>query len=203
MKQSEKTKLTYEKILKAAMEEFGAKGYAGASLNNICATGIPKGLLYHNFRNKDAVYLACVEQCFRDLTACLKEANVGDDLQKYVAVRLNFFHENENEARIFFDAILQPPDALREQINELRTELDELNSRVYKKILSAITLRKGISSEDALEYFTMQQTMFNGYFSSPTFRNLSFAEKMTAHETNLSKLLDMMLYGIAERGENK
>lgn len=36
------------------MQEFGSKGYRGASLNTICEAGIPKGLLYHNFKNKDA-----------------------------------------------------------------------------------------------------------------------------------------------------
>ena len=37
MKKEEKTELTKERILTAAMEEFGEKGYAAAALNNICA----------------------------------------------------------------------------------------------------------------------------------------------------------------------
>ena len=64
MKKEEKTELTKERILTAAMEEFGEKGYAAAALNNICAAGIPKGLLYHNYENKDALYLACVKRSF-------------------------------------------------------------------------------------------------------------------------------------------
>ena len=59
MKKAEKTELTKKKILHQAMQEFGSKGYRGASLNAICEAGIPKGLLYHNFKNKDALYLAC------------------------------------------------------------------------------------------------------------------------------------------------
>lgn len=73
MKKEEKTGLTKERILLAAMEEFGEKGYAAASLNNICAAGIPKGLLYHNYENKDALYLACVKQSFSILMNCLQE----------------------------------------------------------------------------------------------------------------------------------
>jgi TetR/AcrR family transcriptional regulator len=57
MKKEMKTELTKEKILSAAMKEFGAKGYEGASLNHICETGIAKGLLYHNYENKDALFL--------------------------------------------------------------------------------------------------------------------------------------------------
>ena len=199
MKQSEKTRLTHDKIIAAAITEFGANGYAGASLNNICASGIPKGLLYHNFSGKDDLYLACVELCFNSLTAFLEAADIGSDPQKYMAARLSFFQENENEGRIFFDAILQPPEPLQDSIKSLRSGLDSFNNRIYEKILSSVTLREGVSYETALEYFTMQQAMFNGYFSSPAFRKLSFTEKMTAHETTIPRLLDFMLFGIAER----
>ena len=201
MKQLEKTKLTREKILSAAMDEYGANGYAGASLNNICAAGIPKGLLYHNFKNKDELYLTCVGICFDGLTEHLKNTDVGCDLQKYMSVRLDWFKKHEQEARIFFDAVLQPPEALREIIQELRVGFDKLNGELYQKILSSVTLREGVLYEDALRYFAMQQTMFNGYFSSPAFRDLSFDEKISIHEARLSQMLDFMLYGIAERKE--
>lgn len=102
MKKEEKTELTKKKILSAALQEFGSNGYRGASLNAICESGIPKGLLYHNFKNKDALYLSCVELCFQSLTKCLKEANIGNDLEKYMRVRMEFFEKNKMEARIFF-----------------------------------------------------------------------------------------------------
>lgn len=101
-KKEEKTERTKQKILAAAMEEFGTNGYAGASLNNICSVGIPKGLLYHNFKNKDSIYLACVGQCFSTLTEYLRAADIGSDLQKYMDARLRFFHEHEKETRLFF-----------------------------------------------------------------------------------------------------
>ena len=119
------------------MQEFGSKGYRGASLNAICEAGIPKGLLYHNFKNKDALYLACVAECFRALTNCFKEAEIGNDLEKYMRVRMAFFNEHEMEARIFFDAVLQPPEALYDQISDLKKEFDALNKTIYQQVLSA------------------------------------------------------------------
>lgn len=199
MKQREKTQLTRERILAAAMNEFGVRGHAGASLNNICAAGIPKGLLYHNFESKDALYLACVEICFNDLTEHMKKAEVGSDLQKYLSARFCFFKEHPKEAHIFFDALLQPPEALREQIQTLRAGFDELNSALYQRLLSTVTLRQGVLYEDALQYFSMLQMMFNTYFSSPAFSELPFEEKIDLHEARLSQMLDFMLYGIAER----
>lgn len=203
MKKEEKTERTKQKILTAAIEEFGKNGYKGGSLNNICATGIPKGLLYHNYKNKDAVYLACVEKCFDDLTNYLKASNIGGDLQKYMNARLNFFMEHELEAHVFFDAVLQPPESLREQIKTLRQDLDQLNIELYQAILASIQLRQGISTEDAMAYFFMMQTVFNRYFGSPACSHMSFTDRMNAHETNLNKLLDLMLYGIAERGNKE
>lgn len=200
MKQEMKTELTKEKIIKAAIIEFGTKGYSGASLNAICNSGISKGLIYHNYKNKDAIYLACVKHCFFDLTDYLKQQDIGANFQKYMSARLCYFNEHKKEAHIFFEAVLQPPIPLQIEITELRTEFDMLNLELYKKILSSVSLRSGVTKKEALSYFTLMQTMFNGYFSSPAYRDLPLSERMIAHEENLSKLLEFMLYGIAERG---
>lgn len=46
MKQQEKTQRTQERILAAALVEFGENGYEAASVNAICGRSqIPKGLL--------------------------------------------------------------------------------------------------------------------------------------------------------------
>lgn len=201
MKKEEKTELTKKKILAAALQEFGTNGYRGASLNAICESGIPKGLLYHNFKNKDALYLACVELCFQALTNCLKEADIGADLEKYMRVRMQFFEEHRPEARIFFDAVLQPPEKLYAQICELKRDFDEVNRELYQKILNSIQLRDGVTYEEAMDYFTMLQNMFNSSFSSRNRDNSSLSDKMEIHERDLTKLLDFMLYGIARRKE--
>lgn len=200
MKQEMKTELTKEKIIKAAIIEFGTKGYSGASLNTICNSGISKGLLYHNFENKDAIFIACVKRCFRKFTDYLKQQDIGADFHKYMSARLCYFNEHKKEAHIFFEAVLQPPIQLQAEIAELRTDFDMLNRELYQKVLSSVSLRPGITEKEALSYFTLMQTMFNGYFSSPAYRELSLSERMIAHEESLSKLLDFMLYGIAERG---
>ena len=54
------------------MQEFSAKGYTGASLNTACAeNNISKGIIYHHFKDKNELYLLCVEKCFNSLTAHL------------------------------------------------------------------------------------------------------------------------------------
>lgn len=47
------------------------------------------------------------------------------------------------------------------------------------------------------------QRMFNGYFNNFTYRHMSLDELFNEHEEGLPKLLDFMLYGIAEGGNEK
>ena len=50
MEKALKTKLTKEKIINAAIIEFGSSTYEEASLSAMCAAhNISKGLIYHNF----------------------------------------------------------------------------------------------------------------------------------------------------------
>ena len=54
MKQEERNRLKKEKILGAALREFGAKSFAEASVNTICGEdGISKGIIYHYYTDKD------------------------------------------------------------------------------------------------------------------------------------------------------
>lgn len=74
MKKEEKTKQTCEKIVHAATIEFGSRSYDAVSLNAICGKyQIAKGLIYHNFKNKDELYLYCVKKSFEKLMSYLEE----------------------------------------------------------------------------------------------------------------------------------
>lgn len=202
MKKEEKTELTKEKIIKASMEEFGANGYAGATINSICNRhGISKGLLYHNFTGKDELYLLCVKQCFQSLITYLRSEITELTLPKYLELRFLYFKKNPICARIFFEALLQPPEALFGQIKSIKRDFESFNRQLYQKKLSEITLRKGLTEEEALEYCEIMQEMFNCYFSSPAYSMESFQTVITDHEKKLERMLDILLYGIVERNE--
>ena len=58
----------------SALAEFSGQGYGASSVNNICsAQGISKGIIYHYFKTKDDLFLACVKECFSLLTAYLSK----------------------------------------------------------------------------------------------------------------------------------
>lgn len=202
MKRSEKTALTLSKIMEAAIIEFGANSYVGGSVNNICKSGINKGLIYHNFKGKDELYLKCLEKSCEMLINQIEKNNCSSNLLRYMSVRMSFFKEYPNEAHIFFESILQPQEHLWNEIQEILQPFEKINETVYHSIVSTVKLRDGITEKEAIEYFKQMQRMFNGYFSNFAYRHMSLDELFNEHETSLPKLLDFMLYGIAE-GDNE
>lgn len=198
IKKNERTILTVSKILEAAMNEFGKNGYSGGTVNNICKSGINKGLIYHNYNGKDDLYLTCLEHSCKKLMNYLNEHDNSKNPEIYMSARMDFFNKNPNEAHIFFEALLSPPVHLSDEINQIISEFNTFNEKMYNLSLNSIILRDGIKREDALSYFHLMQVMLNGYFSSPAFQNTNMSEKVKLHEMIVSKLLDYMLYGIAK-----
>jgi AcrR family transcriptional regulator len=61
--QAARSRATREQIVQAAVTVFALKGYAAASMDDIClAAGCSKGGLYHHFPAKPAVLAAVVER---------------------------------------------------------------------------------------------------------------------------------------------
>ena len=127
MNREEKNALSRQRILEAALEEFSQKGYEAASLSNVCAEkGISKGIIYHHFKDKDALYLLCVEDCFDRVCAYLREAagklsgTEEEKLAAYFDARLRFFALQPVYLGIFAEAAFNPPPALAEEIARRR-----------------------------------------------------------------------------------
>ena len=204
MKREDKNARSRKKILDSALQEFGKKSYAQASLNAICSAGnISKGIIYHYFKDKDELFLCCVKDCFDTFTRYLENeylysTDFQRDMQTYLDLRYRFFYENPCYSNIFFNAVLQPPKHLNLRIKELRKDFDALNFRYWKNILNRITLRDGITEDEAIQYFSVFQEMFNGYFQSKACEDADFHALMLDHEVGLPKLLNIMLYGIAK-----
>ena len=206
MKQKEKSQISKEKILNAAIIEFGTNTYESASLNNICSdNNISKGLIYHNYKNKDELFLCCVRETFDALVNYLKDATFEDmsleeSVKEYLDLRRNFFKENSHFSNIFFNIALQPPVHLKKEIKVLKKELDDLNVGYYREFLGKVKLRKNVSEEEAIEYFCIFQEFFNGYFQSKMYELTDFNALINEHEMKLNKILNIMLYGVIKEG---
>ena len=203
-RQAEKTRQSRERILRAATAEFGAKGYDAASITAICEkNNIPKGLVYHNFKGKDDLYLRCAEICFHAMTAYLADGkepgrDVQESLRELLLRREQFFHENPCCRQIFFQTLIYPPVHLAEELRALRRELDEFHREYYRGVLRRLHLREGITEETAIRHFLLFQEAFNASFQAQS-GGESFPALIEAHEQQLLPALDILLYGVAEQ----
>lgn len=207
MRREEKNALSRRRILEAAMREFSAKGYEGASLNTVCGeNNISKGIIYHYFQDKDELYLLCVAHCFERLTRHLKEAqeqaagSVEKRLDAYFDARLRFFAENPLDLGIFISATLDPPDKLRERIRALRGDFDRLNIAVLTGLLESVPLRPGITVSAVVEDFRMYMDYFNLRFRGVPIEACAAREALHRHEEQAHRQLDILLYGVLEAG---
>ena len=202
MKKYLKTEITKEKILKAATEEFSLYGFDGATVNQICQKhGISKGLIYHNFENKEELYLRCVEEAVNEFVSYMSRREFGTDFKLYMKERYAFFEAHPNYSKLIFAVVLTDDGEFSEKIKQIKRRFDEFNRNVYLEAITNIRLRKGISEKDALEYYSLLQDMLNGYLAEEKTAEGNFESVFLSHEKSLEKILDFVLYGIAEQEE--
>ncbi|MDY3250537.1 MAG: TetR/AcrR family transcriptional regulator [Candidatus Choladocola sp.] len=205
MKREEKIQLSRRRILDGALEEFSKQGYGASSLNNICTRqGISKGIIYHYFDTKDALFLACVEECFQRLTEYLRtemrqETDTFDEmLEEYFMVRMAFFKYHPVYQRIFCDAMITPPAHLNEDIQRIKHDFDMINRSIMEKIFEQVTLRSNITKAEIIDTFRQFQDFINVRYQMTGIGEQEFE----AREKSCRKALNILLYGIVERKEN-
>ena len=66
---------TRARLIRAARKAFAAKGYAGASMDDLTAeAGLTRGALYHNFGDKKGLLHAVIDQIDAEMVARLRAA---------------------------------------------------------------------------------------------------------------------------------
>lgn len=202
MKREEKKLQSKRKILDYALQEFALQGYGLSSVNTICSEGsISKGILYHYFKDKDELYLACIQECFDALTAHLQKhlaQKSANQVQDYFDARLSFFKENPLYQKLFSDAVISPPPLLKRPIAEIKADFDTLNLSVLTGLLAGRQLQGGINTEQAIEVFRLFQDFVNARYQMEP----SGEFDIVSHEEVCSRSINILLYGVVSRKEN-
>lgn len=203
MKREEKNQQTRRKILDRALAEFADKGYGGGSVNAVCAgPDISKGIIYHYFPSKDALYLACVEECFQRLVVYLHnvlsnmKGSVEEQIEQYFSARMTFFQENPVYRPVFCEVIMSPPAHLTAEIAAAKKDFDTFTVVTLRRLLQPLPLRCGTTMEEAVELFSYFQDFVNaGIPAAGEAEHDSFAMR----EAYCRKMLEVLLYGVVAR----
>ena len=161
MTQRERKQRSKEKILVAAMAEFGTKDFDAVTMDGICfAHGISKGMMYHYFSGREELFLRCVEEVFGGLRLWLEPLLERLDaleprsaIREYFLARERYFGERPVEKAIFENAMFRTPRGLEERIEALHAPLSELNRRFTLRLTERLQPRPGHSREELQLYF--------------------------------------------------
>lgn len=129
MQASEKSEISRELILKAAFQEFGKYGYEGASMRRICKeSGVSNGRLFHHFKDKPTLYLACGKYIFQMYAAHIEtfRVDISQDLEHNALLLYthwqNFWRMHPEANEIIIQMRLNPPVPLRSEITAIRRQ---------------------------------------------------------------------------------
>lgn len=202
MKREEKNQQMRRRIMDSALAEFSGQGYGASSVNTICSSqGISKGIIYHYFKTKDELFLACVEECFSLLTEYLSKRmqngqsdKAEEQLERYFTCRMAFFAAYPVYQRIFCEAIVSPPEHLKAEILSCKKDFDTLNIKILEQLLARLPLRKEHTEEEIIEMFRQFQDFMNARYPAFDLQGSEFE----LHEKQCRNTLNILLFGIID-----
>lgn len=204
MTQKERQAQSRKEILQASLEEFGAVGYAQATVDSICARRhISKGMMYHYYKGKDDLFLLCAADMFEKLSAFLAahEPDAADaqpsafaSLAAYYQCREAFFTAHPAYWKVFENAMLYPPAHLESRLRALRAPVWEHNRRFLQRVTQQYPLRDGLGEEQVIRYLESVDYAFQVILERYDAKNEARGFRDMLCLTD--EILDMLLFGV-------
>jgi AcrR family transcriptional regulator len=132
-----------QQIVSVAVDEFAARGYAGASMVAIAArAGISKPLIYQYFGSKDGLYLACLHGVAGDLLGRLESAerNVDDSVASRIYALQAVFDALEpqrNAWQLLYDTTMPTGGPIAAAAEDYRVRTGEIAASGSQRFLHA------------------------------------------------------------------
>ena len=119
-----------QKILDGALEVFSKHGFRGSTIDQIAETaGMSKPNLLYYFRSKEAIHRLLLDQLLDRWLDPLREINPNgeplSEIKGYIRRKLEMARDYPRESRLFANEILQGAPHISEELNDLKTMVDE------------------------------------------------------------------------------
>lgn len=147
-----------QRILRAALELFAAQGYDGTTADTIAArAGVAKGLIFHHFGTKAALYVATVRAAserivahfFRDVEP--PAADLFQRMSDWSLRKLQVFKDHADLYRLVLDAVTRPPEAARSMLDQYLRQATTANWVVVLEGVDTTPFRPEVPPSRALE----------------------------------------------------
>ena len=168
---------TKQMIIENALKVFGKKGYFKATVDDIAnAAGLAKGTLYLYFKDKESLYIATIDQQFKNALNFLSEIETkkGSSTQKMADIATNFvvyMKELGSAHTLFTVESLNLSEKILKHIKPIiiphLTEMTKIVSRIVKEGIKKGEF-KDVNPDVAAYYFLNTiRTIFSGNLYMP------------------------------------
>lgn len=162
---------TRARILAAAVEEFAARGFAGARVAAIAeAAGANKRMLYHYFGNKDGLYVAVLEHVYDRARSAeqaldLEQLPPFEAMERMVGFTFDSFVEDRTFIRLLNDENLNQARYLKRsaKVPKLHSPLIGMIELILRRGMDAGLFRR---DADPLELWISIAALSYFYFSN-------------------------------------
>ena len=169
-----KTEARREAILDAALEEFAAKGYAGARMEDIARrAGVAKGTLYLHFGDKEGLFRAIaepvvdqfkamfrrVQEDFHQLSEEEQRADMGQYTARHQEEMLDYIYDHFDVFRLLLDGAHGTRFACF--LDEL-VDIEVEYTYRYMEVIGCESVKSGLVTEEFIHIIVT--AYFNGMF---------------------------------------
>jgi AcrR family transcriptional regulator len=183
-------------ILDAALEVFGARGYHGASIDEIARTaGISKALIYEHFPSKKELHASLIQAHVEELFERLAAAAGTDDpgevrLRRGVDAFLAFVEERPEGWRMLFR------DAADPELAELADRLQRQATALIAALIAGNPRTGAPASERGIEMIAQQ---LSG--ATQALANWWYAHREVPREELVARVMDFAWTGLRRLGQ--
>lgn len=165
-----------EAIVRAAIEVFSIKGYAGASTREICAAaGVTKPVLYYHFRGKEHLYRELMIDCFGNyqkqlLSASQTRGVLRERLVRMVRTDFQSTREEPMRTRFLLHMIFSPgtQHPLFDYVGEMQKERGMIAAVLQEGIEQGHIKGNALDLATSLMGMTLMATLEHLYTGRPT-----------------------------------
>lgn len=209
MTQEERNNLSINRILEAAIHEFGIRGYKKSSLNRMCREGdISKGKLYHYFSDKGSLFNACICKIYKEFTAFMEvyhpepSITLEQNLHEYFHRRQQFLYEHPLYPRTLFAGLpwSSPPEDPSGEVERCLEQYSVCNKRILLEIFELYTDQLVTDLEMAAEVVRVSINRIQFDYGYPNWDPKNPSEELiAANLRRFDQLIHLLLHGALKK----
>lgn len=186
-----------ERIIRTAIKEFAAYGYAGSSTNRIVKeSGISKGSLFKYFESKEDMYFYLIDtvalQMANDMAKDLSRLpeDIRERIIAYSVAEISWYMSNPIKGHFMISAASEKEEISKKIIEKY----GEKGNEIYKDLLKGAVLRKKGKEEEMSDVLMWVLKGFNEKFLKENeCTKIPLSKLKEEYTSQLSVYLDILL----------